>query len=501
MQFDRIGRIAPAVIIVIVALASAGLFFQQSQQRYVIDEAEFPLVAKAISETGIPQYYRGEDLPENIGIWHPPLYPYTLAIWQQAFGSSHSAVRAYGLFCALLSAVFGLLILHRLFPACAQWLGAVWLFVFLLHPYVIQSALLPDIDTTALVAISMIILWLLTEIIVARRWSIPKASMLLGFALGVAFLAKLTTPTAFVPLIAAALLLASRSWRVALAGTLLTLSIATVVFTIVWGTIAGVANLDFAYPFTFTWDSVASRAGHQTLYDRIALLRPTEVVTYWLTPLLLGLFMVGAAAAVAARRSREGQALLLAAAFAVVVFFTYNVITGSPFGFPKYYAPAMGAATLVAVSPLGLIHSRVFLTLRGRSTSRVLLVAVPLCLLASLSFVLYARRARTELFPGHSPLFIFAAGAATAAGLAFLVHVRAGSRWWQGWALVSWSAILLVLGFTNLSASLYQRSASASLRYCLPCPFHSLRLAAVHACVCAGCLQPLRHPPPSHGLA
>ena len=341
---ERLGRFTPAILCVGIVLAFTGLFFQQSSQRYVIDEAEFPLVAKAISETGRPVYYRGEDNPKYVGIWHPPLYTYSLAAWQQLFGSSHSASRAYGLFCALVAAFFGWLILRRLFPSSAPLLAVGWLALYLLHPYVIQSALIPDIDTTALVAISMVFLWLIAEIVVVRRWSIPTAAALLGLALGIAFLAKLTTPIAFIPLIAASLWLASRSWKDALAGTILAMCLAAIVFSVVWGSISVLAHLDFTFPFTFTRDSAVSKSGNRSLTDRLELLRPSLAVTYWLTPLLLGLFVVGAAAAARAWKTREGQVVLLAALYAVLLFFTYNVITGPPFGFPKYYAPALGAA-------------------------------------------------------------------------------------------------------------------------------------------------------------
>jgi 4-amino-4-deoxy-L-arabinose transferase-like glycosyltransferase len=120
--FGRASRLAVPLAIGAILFASSLLFFQQSGELYVIDEAEFPLVAKAIADTGRPVYYRGEDLPANVGIWHPPLYAYTLGVWVELFGSSHVAVRSFGFACALIAAALGWLVIRRLFPERHRWL-------------------------------------------------------------------------------------------------------------------------------------------------------------------------------------------------------------------------------------------------------------------------------------------------------------------------------------------------------------------------------------------
>src|SRR5207248_2646218 len=131
------------------------LFFQQASEPYVMDESDFAGVARAISQTGRPIYYRGEDLARDAGIWHPPLYQYTSGLWVWIFGASHVAFRSYGFLCALVAAGLGWLVVRRLFPEWHLWLAPVWAGLFLLHPYLVQSALLPDIDGTALLVISM----------------------------------------------------------------------------------------------------------------------------------------------------------------------------------------------------------------------------------------------------------------------------------------------------------------------------------------------------------
>src|SRR5215475_4880878 len=71
----------------------------------IMDEMEFPAVARAIKETGYPNYYRGETNSSNQGLWHPPLYIATLAAWQLVFGASTVSNRSFGLVNGCLSLV------------------------------------------------------------------------------------------------------------------------------------------------------------------------------------------------------------------------------------------------------------------------------------------------------------------------------------------------------------------------------------------------------------
>src|SRR5947209_19604372 len=66
---------------------------------------EFPSVARAIRRTGRPVYYRGENLPPNVGLWHPPFYAGSLALWQCVAGDTVAANRAFGFFTLYLAVV------------------------------------------------------------------------------------------------------------------------------------------------------------------------------------------------------------------------------------------------------------------------------------------------------------------------------------------------------------------------------------------------------------
>jgi 4-amino-4-deoxy-L-arabinose transferase-like glycosyltransferase len=461
----RIRPLLPLALALGIIGTFAWLFFRQASELYVMDESDFAGVARAIAHTGRPIYYRGEDLPHYAGIWHPPLYQYTSGLWVWTFGTSHTAFRSYGFFCALLAASLGWLILRRLFPRSMPWLGVGWLAVFLWHPYVIQSALLPDIDSTALVVTSMLSLWLVTETVVARRWRPLHTSLLFGVALGLGLLAKLTTPLGLIPLFAIALLLATRSIFWTVVGSALSVLVGAATFATIWGAISGAANLSFTYPFNFTWDSVVSRGGTRTFADRLDALWPVQSVTYWLTPILILLVCIGVLTAFWAVRSREGQAVLLVALFTATVFFTYNVVTRAPFGFPKYYAPATGPAAIVALAPFGFLEPSAKLEFRRNALASSLVGATVALLLLGACYVTYAGRADDGIFPAWSSWFLLAVGVTTAISLGFLIGPRGRSARWFGLGLTCWLAAVATLTFTNTSKALYQRSDPANVRY------------------------------------
>src|SRR5207253_9548228 len=64
-----------------------------------LDNTDFPAVAKRTAETGIPVYYQSEDNPSALGLFHPPLYIYSLAAWMRIFGASRSEERRVGKEC------------------------------------------------------------------------------------------------------------------------------------------------------------------------------------------------------------------------------------------------------------------------------------------------------------------------------------------------------------------------------------------------------------------
>ena len=111
---NKESRLITWINVIIVAIFVI-LVFSQSNKKFVLDEVDFPAVAKTISETGMPYEYRGEAEPLALGLWHPPLYAYSLGAFVKVFGSNENTVRAFGMCCTLISALLSLLIYRELF--------------------------------------------------------------------------------------------------------------------------------------------------------------------------------------------------------------------------------------------------------------------------------------------------------------------------------------------------------------------------------------------------
>lgn len=125
------------------------LFASGASKPLHLDNMDFPAVAAQTAITGVPIYYRGEDNPRHLGLYHPPLYIYSLAAWIKVFGFGETQVRMFGMVCAVLLGLITLELLYALLgrASIARWRHWFWL-LFLLNPYTIQGASIADIDTT-----------------------------------------------------------------------------------------------------------------------------------------------------------------------------------------------------------------------------------------------------------------------------------------------------------------------------------------------------------------
>jgi hypothetical protein len=176
----------------IVLLVFTFLIFSQAGKKFTLDELDFPVVAKATSETGLPVYYRGEATAHHLGLYHPPLYIYALATQIKLFGFSENTVRAFGLACTLLTAYLALLLSRSLLPQPSQHIyRIIFLGVYLLNPYTIANATLPDIDSTILPPLMTLFALLLMKK--------KKNDSVLAVVFCILLWAKLTTPLALIP--------------------------------------------------------------------------------------------------------------------------------------------------------------------------------------------------------------------------------------------------------------------------------------------------------------
>lgn len=400
-------------ILTIMAFPSLG-------KPYIMDEMEFPSVARGILETGKPVYYRGETLPSNIGLWHPPLYIVWYAFWFKIFGSSVDSSRVFGLFNAVMTLIVAsIFIWHRqrdleneLRPALRV---AVLLFALLISatsPLFTQGSLLPDIDTQILPLLTITFLLLFFEIIYRKTRKIIKWTILV---LGLTFLiyTKLTT----IPLILPTLLvyelteslregsvsrvkikhsqgkgggwsmyhrvivMASSSLRNSIlrfayvTGAFL---IAIVVFLVSWMVISDLWGVDYRYPFLYLSQS-ANNPLNFSGSDNILLVLSVVLsgigphfsyAVQWigLPAMVLVFILIMREFRLDDRgilRRSERVALLT---FFLVLLFMYLVLRPAPFVFPKYWP------TLIPI--LTLLTADVLLSLKGNRRSWLALASI-----------------------------------------------------------------------------------------------------------------------------
>ena len=137
------------VLICFAFVVSLMLFSATAGHPFHLDNMDFPAVAKATSETGLPLYYRGEENPHLLGLYHPPLYIYLLAGWIRLFGFGEVQIRLFGFVCLLVQFWLAFRIMALLFgrQIVRPWVPFI-LLAFLPHAYTLQAASIVDIDTT-----------------------------------------------------------------------------------------------------------------------------------------------------------------------------------------------------------------------------------------------------------------------------------------------------------------------------------------------------------------
>jgi len=445
----RSATILSAVIVVTylaIALAQVG-------ESFVIDEMEFPRLAEAVAETGRPVYYRGEESPTHLGIFHPPLYGYTLGGWIALFGFSEVTVRLFGVLLMIGTAWTGVRTV-KLLDLAGRWGPPLFLGLFLLHPYVIQSALLPDIDGTVLLFATVLLFYEIVR--VARTEDALRTSTLrLGLALALAFASKLTSVIVLPALFVGILL--GRGLKRAVVLTGLPTLVGGALFLTAWWALAAIADLPFAFPFEFTIQSGlkggVSEAGIGEILRRLI---PTQPTIYWLGILLPTMAVVGTGVLVAQWKSHPERRVALMFtlwSFGAIAFF--SMISGPPFGFPKYFItaiPSMAIVGIVAVdAALGLATHR--------SSARWLGLALVL-VLAGLSGWRFAQVFDDEPFTWPGYLWTVALVVLSALVMASVIRQR--GMWFLTLPV---TALLIATLSYNLGMAAVQAADERSVRY------------------------------------
>lgn len=460
----------------VVIFAFLAISIPQYGQPYVIDEAVFPYVADGIVKHGAPFFYNGEFRPNDLGLWHPPLYDYLLAAQVLIWGMSSFAIRSFGAICVVASFFVLTLALRRIAPELRQYGYVVLAGLFLLNPLVISDALVPDIDGTLGVLEITVALWLST-IVAQRTFTWRLVLGLFAFATLVVFTKFQVAAIVALIVGCAALISPVRRWWKFLwvfvafvAGTAVSLGI---LFAL-----GAILSFNARAPFDYLFGSLGSRtpgrSGLEGTLVNLAVGPGSNLV--WIGPAII-LSAVVAFITVLIVKPRAVNAplagLFLVSSLAIVLGYSY--ITASPFNFPKYTAAVVPGLALVATLILTLYrptagegeHSRTRRSILSTAYALVLALGTAGIFILSWRFERTQPRALSHLLPITLADFVCVV-IATAVLLLLFCPASAGrfrDRLKRPLIMGLAAALVLTPVMTQTSSSLVNLSSPFSTRY------------------------------------
>ena len=318
-----------------------------------VEEAVWPPMARAVHDRGVPSVPAKEDhrirlTPEHevdtgplSGLWHPPLYVYSLGASMVILGTDAAAsLRLVGVVGLLACCALFFLIARELFGGRWFLVGSVASALLLVHPYAVQGSMFLDIDTTIYAPLFLLFVWLLVRF--DRRP--PPESRLVG-ALAVAFAlvlwAKLPTAFVLVPVAGLYWILRHGARRGATRAVLVFVGGAVLFLATYWLYVTATGQ-SFSYMFDFT---LFRKGGHFVWKQGVSALKDSlNWQVEWFSPALL--LMVGAYGAYRARRwlrTRVAEPLDFVWGLGLAIWLAYAVIApngGGPYQ-AKYAFPAI----------------------------------------------------------------------------------------------------------------------------------------------------------------
>lgn len=387
--------------VLLILLATSVIAAVPSLQKpLIMDEIEFPAVANAIVATGMPIYYRGETNPNNVGLWHPPLYILVYAAWHYIFGASLISSRSFGLTTgcfAILSISF--FVMYRLIIA-GKWKGNSTKFMLAIAmgvmsvstaPLFIQGSTLPDIDTQILpLTITAFLLTVFTARLYGPCSNIYRCTFIGMFAFNL--FAKLTTPILLIPsffmLELASLwyekttllehpkknstLTNKKSYfnylnNINIVLQPIFLGLLGFVFLLIsWMIVAAIWGVDYKTPFIYLTQSAnnpASRGNGIVDIITIIIKNSPEHFRYlaqWFgLPAIFFLFLM------IFREFTRPKSCFLSAperitlyTYSLLLMLMYIILKPAPFEFPKYFPPLFPAVALLVMEFFANIASR-----------------------------------------------------------------------------------------------------------------------------------------------
>jgi len=250
------------------------------------DETEWSPQATAILKRAVPEvlFYESPFIyhPQawlmrygaDYGLWHPPLYLYCLAVFMGFLGENIMVVRFFGLFCALATlgvVVFGVWHIARekgWSNSLANRAAFISGMIVAVNPFYVHGALLPDIDNTVLMFLTILYLFLF---VFSKEFPTGRRLFLLGLISLLLFWSKLTTPVLMILTVAFYCIL-KRQWNL-LFKMLWVTTFSAVVFVLSWLIYAWIFKLPASFFLDFTYLGKASHFLQLNLFNILSAAR------------------------------------------------------------------------------------------------------------------------------------------------------------------------------------------------------------------------------------
>ena len=150
---------------IILIIFSIGIRLLSIDKDISAEESDFLKPAISLMETGHPIYYNSEQLKEELALWHPPMFLFSLSFISN-FINIEIGARALNIFYSILTSFLIFLLAFKLSNKENKlFTGLLSSLIFLISYYSLSSSLLIDLDTSS----ALFIFIFISSLILARK--------------------------------------------------------------------------------------------------------------------------------------------------------------------------------------------------------------------------------------------------------------------------------------------------------------------------------------------
>lgn len=264
-----------------------GIFFYFSINKPLnTDEALYVLAAHEVNKD-----YRAFSKNPEPGLWHPPLYVYTLSVVFKIFGEAAASARMLGILFYLTTLWFLILICRELSPPgrpffITSFIAAA---LYLTNPLLIQYSMNVDIDggmlTSSICAFSYLF------IRSNRNFQKLRNFFLLGLLFGGILLIKFTTPL-LIPIAIFLFYIFRKFYKKAFLGTFFIVLAGLIFAWSVWYIYCKSLNIQLFFPFQYTLPKMHIGSFKLTDFKTMAIKSALLYTIFWVSPAFIFLLVV-----------------------------------------------------------------------------------------------------------------------------------------------------------------------------------------------------------------